>query len=113
MLFEIRNYHIRPETFAAYSHWAKTHAVPHLSNKLDLLGFWVSNGEPSQISGEPMDKLGSANVTWILRWRDMAQRNETLARTFSGPEWEPVFALLPGGLDNYLRFESKFAQSLT
>jgi hypothetical protein len=113
MLFEIRNYHIRPQSFAAYTHWARTHAVPHLSRKLDLVGFWVSNGEPSQISGNAMDELGSANVTWILRWHDMAQRDATLPATFSDPEWESVFALLPGGLDNYLRFESKFAESLT
>jgi hypothetical protein len=113
MLYEIRNYHIRPETLAAYTHWAKTEAVPHLAEKLDLVGFWISNSDPSQITGEPMDKLGSANVTWILRWRDRAQRDEELPRTFSGPAWEQIFSRLPGGLDNYLRMEAKFTQSLT
>ena len=113
MLFEIRNYHIRPESLSAYSHWAKTHAVPHLTTKLDLVGFWINTAEPSQITGEAMDKLGSANVTWILRWRDIAERDETLPKIFGSDDWQPVFAQLPGGLDNYLRMESKFAQSLT
>jgi hypothetical protein len=109
MLYEIRNYHIRPESLPAYSHWARTLAVPHLAMKLDLAGFWIASGEPSEITGAPMDALGSANVTWILRWTDMAQRQATLPAIFGGEEWAPIFAQLPGGLDNYLRMESKFA----
>ena len=113
MMFEIRNYHIRPESLAAYTHWAKTHAIPHLQKKLDVRGFWVETGEPAQITGEPMDRLGSANVTWILGWTDMAQRDATLPTVFGSDEWAPIFAQLPGGLDNYQRMESKFTQSLT
>jgi hypothetical protein len=112
MLYEIRNYHIRPESLSAYSHWAKTEAVPHLASTLDVVGFWISTPPAAEIVGEPLDGLGSANVTWILRWRDKAQRDETLPRTFSGPAWEAIFARLPGGLDNYQRMESKFTQSL-
>lgn len=112
MLYEIRNYHIRPQSLEAYRHWARTLAVPHLAKVLDLVGFWVASGEASQITGAAMDDLGSANVTWILRWRDMAQRDEALARIFGGEAWAPVFAQLPGGLDNYLRMESKFAEAL-
>jgi len=113
MLYEIRNYHIRPESLAAYTHWAKTHAIPALSKSMEVVGFWVNTDEPPQITGEPMDALGSANVTWILRWRDMAHRDATLPVTFGSPAWGEVFAHLPGGLDNYLRMESKFSQSLT
>jgi len=113
MLYEIRNYHIRPDRLEAYTHWAKTEAVPHLSKKLDLVGFWVNTAEAAQITGEPMDKLGSANVTWILRWRDKAQRDEVLPRTFSGAAWDDIFSRLAGGLDNYLRMEAKFTRSLT
>lgn len=111
MMYEIRNYHIRPDRFADYAKWAETVAVPHLSKVLDLVGFWLDNGAPPQTSGEPMDALGSANVTWILRWRDMAHRDATLPQTFSGADWDAVFAQLPGGMDNYLRFESKFMRS--
>jgi hypothetical protein len=112
MLFEIRNYHIRPESLAAYSHWAKTQAIPHLSKVLDVRGFWIETSEPAQITGAPMDKLGPANVTWILGWADMADRDQRLPAVFASDAWAPVFAQLPGGLDNYLRMESKFTQSL-
>jgi len=112
MMYEIRNYHLKPEVFETYKHWAKTHAIPELSKTLDLVGFWVNTDEPSQVTKEPMDALGSANVTWILRWRDMAHRDEGLAKAISGPSWEAVFAKLPGGLDNYLRMESKFTEAL-
>jgi hypothetical protein len=113
MLYEIRNYHIRPDRLEAYSDWAKTHAIPHLSKVLNVAGFWVDSGEPSQITGEPMDALGSANVTWILVWRDMAERDAKLPETFGSDAWQGVFANLPGGLENYTRMESKFARSLT
>jgi hypothetical protein len=113
MLYEIRNYHIRPESLAAYTNWAKNHAIPHLSKVLNVGGFWVNSGEPSQITGEPMDKLGSANVTWILIWKDMAERDAKLPETFGSETWQGVFAHLPDGLDNYTRMESKFAKSLT
>ena len=110
-MYEIRNYHIRPESFAAYCNWAKTRAIPHLAKNLDLVGFWVSNDEPSQIVGAPMDALASANVTWIIRWPDMAARTAGQA-LFASPEWADVFVHLPGGLDNYTRMESKFSESL-
>lgn len=112
MLYEIRNYHIRPEGLEGYREWARTRAVPHLAKKLDLVGFWINTAEPSQITGAPLDALGSANVTWILRWNDMAQRNETVSTLFAQPEWQAIFAHLPGGLDNYLRMESKFAEAI-
>lgn len=113
MLYEIRNYHIRPDAFAAYANWAKTAAVPYLAKTLDLAGFWLNTADAPILNGEPMDALGSANVTWILRWRDRADRETRLPRAFGGAEWDAVFAKLPGGFDNYLRMESKFAESLT
>ena len=79
---------------------------------LDVRGFWIETTEPAQITGAPMDKLGPANVTWILGWADMADRDQRLPAVFASDAWAPVFAQLPGGLDNYLRMESKFTQSL-
>ena len=108
MIYEIRNYHIVPERFATYSRWAQEHAVPYLRAHLDLVGFWLNNEMPNEVRGEKMDALGSANVTWIIAWEDPAQRTPTLDRLFATPEWQRIFAELPGGLDNYLRMESKF-----
>ena len=78
MLFEIRQYHFNPDLFEAYKQWAKTEAVPHLAKELDVLGFWVNTSDAPELKGEPQDQLGSANVTWIVRWQDLAHRNAVL-----------------------------------
>ena len=113
VMYEIRNYHFKPELLSQYRQWAKTKAVPHLSKELDVLGFWVNSEDPSEVTGEAQDKLGSANVTWIIRWRDLAHRNEVLPGVLGSPEWEAIFADVPGGRSSYLRIENKFAESLT
>ena len=113
MLFEIRNYHFNPALFAAYKEWAKAEAIPYLSRKLDVVGFWFSTNDAPEINGEPQDTLGSANVTWIIRWRDLTDRNDVRSRVFSSPEWQDIFSRVPGGRASYLRTEAKFAESLT
>jgi hypothetical protein len=112
MLFEIRRYHFNPALFAAYREWAKGEAVPYLARELDLVGFWVSNEEPAQIKGEPQDKLGSANVTWIIRWEDRAHRDRVWQRILSDPYWKDIFSRVPGGPASYLRMEAQFAESI-
>jgi hypothetical protein len=112
MFVEIRSYHYRPEALAAYKHWASEFAVPHLDSKLDLLGFWIDSGQDSEVLDEPLDELGAANITWIIRWQSMAQRNERMTEVFTSEQWEQIFAQLPGGLDNYLRREARFAESV-
>jgi hypothetical protein len=113
MLFEIRNYHFNPDLFEAYKAWAKTEAIPYLSQKLDVLGFWCNTNDTPEIGGEPQDKLGSANVTWIIRWRDLAHRNDVLPRVLSSPEWQDIRSRVPGGRASYLRTEAKFAESFS
>ena len=76
----------------------------------------VSGGTPTttpRIRGQGQDALGSANITWIIRWRDLAHRNEEMPKALAGPEWESIFADVPGGGASYLRTEAKFAESLT
>ncbi|HLZ83434.1 MAG TPA: hypothetical protein VKQ54_07680 [Caulobacteraceae bacterium] len=112
MIYEIRNYHFKPELLEAYKHWAKTRAVPHLSKELDVVGFWANNADAPEVNGEPHDKLGVANVTWIIRWKDLAQRNDVLPRVLASPAWEEIFSHVPGGRSSYLRIEAKFADAL-
>jgi hypothetical protein len=112
MIYEIRNYHFRPDLLEDYKTWAKTQAVPYLSRKMDVLGFWASTDDAPEVNGETQDKLGSANVTWVIRWRDLAHRNQQLPIVLSGPEWEGIFTHVPGGRASYLRTEAKFAESL-
>jgi hypothetical protein len=58
------------------------------------------------------DHLGTANVTWITRWPDLAYRNEAWSRLWEIPEWNDIFSRVPEGMASYLRIEAKFADSL-
>ena len=68
MMYEIRNYHFDPALFEDYKAWAKSKALPYLSNALDLVGFWTNLPEESDIIGEPMD-AGSDEYEryWFIR----------------------------------------------
>ena len=112
-MFEIRNYHFDPTKFAAYKEWARSEAIPYLARQVDLVGFWASTADAAELRGKPHDELGPANLTWIIRWRDLAQRNEVLPKVFATPEWEDIFSRVPGGLGSYLRIEAKFTEALT
>jgi hypothetical protein len=112
MIYEIRNYHFRSDLIDAYKTWAKAEAIPHLASQLDVLGFWINSKDAPEVNGAPQDHLGTANVTWIIRWRDLAQRNEVLPRILSSPAWQDIFSRVPEGPASYLRIEAKFADSL-
>lgn len=112
MIYEIRNYHFEPALFEDYKVWAKEKALPFLDQALDLVGFWANLDEESEVNGEPMDAMGSANITWIIRWPDRATRDETMASVFTGEEWGAIFADVPGGLASYKRMEAKFTEAL-
>ena len=71
MLFGIRNYHFNPALFEAYKEWAKAEAIPYSAQQLDVVGFWVSTHDAPVVNGAPQDTLGSANITWTIRWRDL------------------------------------------
>lgn len=112
MIYEIRNYYFDPKRFDEYRQWAKTRAMPCLKANLNVIGFWANTSIPPEILGKPMDELGPANITWIIGWDDISKRDATLDRLFSSPEWREIFKHVPGGLDSYIRRESKFTESL-
>ncbi len=112
MIYEIRNYHFNPELFEQYKVWAKQHALAYLTRELDLVGFWTNLDLPTEVHGSPMDTMGSANITWIIRWPDMATRNAEFEAKLSTPEWLDTFAKVPGGRSSYHRMEVKFSESL-
>lgn len=111
-VFEIRNYHFDPELIGEYEAWARDIALPFIRKKVDVVGFWVDAGIDPQINGAPLDEMGSANVTWIIRWKSKAERDEKMGAVFSGPEWDEVAAKIPGGRKSYLRIEAKFFKGL-
>ncbi len=112
MIYEIRNYHFKPELFEAYKQWAKEKALPFLDRELDLVGFWASTDAETEVTGAPMDELGSANITWIIRWPDRETRDATFGSVFTGDAWGEVFKDVPGGLESYIRMEAKFTEPL-
>jgi hypothetical protein len=115
MLFEIRNYYKDPdqiEEFKEWVAWVKAEAIPYFSQKLDIVGFWVNTNDEPVIIGAPMDKFGSASVTWIIKWRDMAHRKEVQPGVVASSECQEIFSREPGGREGYLRKEVKFAESL-
>jgi hypothetical protein len=113
-MVEIRNYYIEPGKFEEYKKWAETLAVPHLSTKMEIVGFWVASEAPPIYGGSLSYTEGvtPANVTWVIRWRDMDQRDHSWAELRSSPEWQSIQALLPGGDGSYLRAEARFATEL-
>ena len=111
MIFEIRNYHYEPSLINEYRTWATDRAVPYIKDHLDLVGFWVNVDEPAQIGGKPLDELGSATVTWIIRWPDVETRHRVMGDVFGSDEWREIMAANPGQ-ENYHRTEAKFAEAI-
>ncbi len=114
MLYEIRNYHFEPTRFDVYKRWAESLAVPYLKDKWEIVGFWVSNEMAPEHGGSlPRDQnVGPANITWIIRWQDRAQRDKAWEEVRSDSEWQEIFSQVPGGSESYLRTEAKFATEI-
>ena len=111
MVYEIRNYHYEPRVIEEYRTCAIETALPYIRSHVDLVGFWVNIDEPPQIGGKPLDQLGSATVTWIIRWDDVATRHRVMPQVFGSAEWREIMAANPGQ-ENYHRTEAKFAEAL-
>ena len=112
-MYEIRDYHYRRDIFDQYKRWAEE-AVVVLRDKLDVVGFWIDEGqiEPEIGGSEPFDSpIGTANVTWILRWESKAARDETMKTAFSGAQWEAVMAKHPDP-NGYLQLSSRFMEAM-
>ena len=112
-MFEIRNYHYNPEKFDVYKEWAINDAVPFLKANLDIVGFWIDNGDEPELMGADPDanKHGSANVTWIIRWDSKEARDAGHKEVFQGVGWQAVWARHPDA-NGYLQMEAKFADEL-
>ena len=113
MIYEIRNYYFEPSKLNAYKAWARDQAMGYLKRKFNVLGFWVNTDLKPDVTGRPMDDLGSSNITWIIGWDDISRRKATLDDAFATPEWQAIFKDVPGGMASYLRIECKFSESLT
>ncbi|WP_419162975.1 hypothetical protein [Candidatus Palauibacter sp.] len=111
-IYEVRNYHFDPARFDEYAEVARGEYLRYLREHLDIVGFWVDAGIPAELRGAEQDDLGSANITWVIRWASKAERDEKLPQVLGTPEWREIFAEVPGGGASYLRVESRFMESL-
>ncbi|MBV1906638.1 MAG: NIPSNAP family protein [Pseudomonadales bacterium] len=113
MIHEIRNYHYNPEKLELYRQWAINEAVPFLKQELDVVGFWIDSGDSPEYSGDKIMQLplGTANVTWIIRWDSMEDRKAGHKRVFGGDGWKEVFKKHPDA-NGYFQIEAKFANAV-
>ena len=113
MIYEVRDYHYRPDIFAAYKKWA-TEAVVVLRRHLDVVGFWIDEGDSApEITGtKPINSpIGSANVTWIIRWDSKAARDEAMKQVFASKDWEDVWSRHPDP-NGYLQLSARFMKAM-
>lgn len=108
-VYEIRNYHYDPAQLDAYKQWAINDAIPFFKEHMDVVGFWMGNAHPPRIAGaRPMNlELGSANVTWIIRWDSMESRTAFHKDVYGGDEWRTIWAKHPDPA-GYFQSEARF-----
>lgn len=107
-LYEIRDYHYQRDRMDAYRTWTEQ-ALAVLQPKMDVVGWWIDAGEEPRIMGsEPMDlPHGSANVTWMIRWDSIEQREERWDALWEEQDWLDVWEKHPG-FDGYLHMSVRF-----
>ncbi|MGE0542165.1 MAG: hypothetical protein AB7R89_18495 [Dehalococcoidia bacterium] len=113
MIYEIRDYYVEPAALERYAMWVQDHALLYIRRNLDLVGFWIRTDPSAQVTGAPLDDLGAANITWIVRWDDVDTRNRIMNAVF-GPEaseWAEISKHHPGR-QNYRRIQARFMNAV-
>jgi hypothetical protein len=110
-IFEIRDYHYKPDRMDEYREWAHDAALV-LGERLDVLGFWVDDGIPAEVTGsDPMDlRHGPANVTRMIRWDSMEHRERGWDALWQDPVWNETWARHPG-FEGYLHMSVRFLRA--
>jgi len=113
VIYEVRDYHYRPDLFEAYKKWA-LEAVPVLRKHMDVVGFWVWDGvNGAEITGANPQKspIGEANVTWVIRWESKAARDIAMKGAFAGEDWQAVWAKHPDP-NGYVQMAARFMEAI-
>ena len=111
-VYEIRSYHFDPTLITEYRSWAEEMALPYIRSQMDVVGFWIEGDIPTEVTGEDSDPLGTANVTWIIRWPSKETRDAGLQEAFGSAQWAEIFQHVPGGSASYRRIEASFFDAL-
>lgn len=107
-IYEIRNYHIAPEQLDNYKTWITNHGLPHIRQHMHVVGFWLKGEGEAEVSGIPLDEMGAANVTWVIRWDSMEDAERTKEAVFGSRAWTDIFSRFPGGGEAYQRVEVRY-----
>ena len=111
-LIELRDYHYLPDRLDEYREWA-VEAGAFLRDRWDVSGFWIDSGEPVRVFGsDPMEpKHGPANVSWVIRWADLEQREAAWDELWEDDDWNAIWARHPG-FDDYLQLSVRFLEEV-
>ena len=111
-IVEIRDYTFESATFEAYKKWAEELAVPWLKANLDVIDFWIDCGIAAEVSGSnpQVSSNGQPNVTWIIRWDSIEDRQARFATTMSSPDWKAIWAKHPNE-KGYLQMNARFLKA--
>lgn len=106
-----RDYHFDGDWDAYKKWWDEGREV--LSKRMDIVGVWFDSGIPARISGaDPMPlPYGSANVTWVIRWDDLAQRDVVWHALQDDPVWVSCAERHPG-FEGYKNMSVRFLEDL-
>ena len=112
-MFEIRSYHYDLTKFDSYKKWAVDEAAPFLKTNLNVVGFWLDNGNDIELAGsDPTPhKHGGANVTWIIKWESEEHRAVGFKAVFESEGWLDIWSRHPDA-DGYLQTEARFAEEV-
>lgn len=111
-VIEVRDYHYDQERMDRYRTWA-IEAGSYLRELWDMSGFWLDSGEAPRLTGsDPREHPhGAANVTWVIRWDSMAQRETAWDDLWKEPEWADIWSRHPG-FDGYLQLSVRFLEEV-
>lgn len=110
VLYEVRDYHYRPDLWEAYRRWVEE-AEAILRDRFDVAWFGFDAGIPGHLHGSaPVDHpLGPPNVNWIIRWESMEHRDRGWDALLSDPEWTDLWSRHPDP-DGYLTVAVRFME---
>ncbi|MEM8486217.1 MAG: hypothetical protein AAF564_11760 [Bacteroidota bacterium] len=111
-LYEIRDYHIAPEQLENYKMWITNHGLPHIRQHMHVVGFWLKGEGEAEVSGVPLDDLGAANVTWVIRWNSKEHADRTKEAVFGSRAWQDIFSRFPGGGEAYQRVNVRYFEGI-
>ena len=128
-IHEVRNYFMNPAILKDYRPWAKEFAAPGLVKFFgryggEVIGFWMASDESeNENKGTRVDSVkasavpGAANVTWVIRWGTMKEREQGWASVREDPEFKVLFdqrnELVSDAANQYWHQEIRFCEDFT